>query len=158
VAPQEELFRKSFLVVHLPPTHDRKNRDRAALNQEVRKRDRLGLMRRMSRIGNAGRRGINRKHAAQQPLAIQTLDSRFQIRCIREFHKAEPSGITARAVSNNLGERDSMALLLEPVLQFQFIACVRYISDKQPQHIPQSPLIEKHFRHPSWRRSKKVRF
>ena len=45
----------------------------------------------MSRIGSAGRGGINRKHAAQQPLAIQTLDSRFQIRGIREFHKAKPS-------------------------------------------------------------------
>ena len=53
--------------------------------------DRLGLMRRMSRIGSAGRGGINRKHAAQQPLAIQTLDSRFQIRGIREFHKAKSS-------------------------------------------------------------------
>ena len=102
-------------MVHLPSGTIARTAIVLDRNQERRERDRL-LMRRMSRIGSAGRRGINRKHAAQQSLAIQTLDSRFQIRGIRKFHKAKPSGITARAVSNHLSECNGVALLLEPVL------------------------------------------
>jgi hypothetical protein len=63
----------------------------------------------------SGRRGINRKDATRQTLAVQTFYCSLQVPCILEFNKAEPSRVTRHAIAYHLRERDRMALILEPL-------------------------------------------
>ena len=58
---------------------------------------------------------IDGKDATGETLAVEAFHGRFQIRGVLDFHEAKTTGMARNTVSDHLGKRYRMTLLLKPL-------------------------------------------